>query len=112
LFISFYFSFLFYYCLKLSSSRDRAGTSEKITFYELEHLNGIKDIIKFKIMNNHNIKDIDNIIINEEGEIKDKTFEKWGHLRDTETYFTERKYDIIDNENINTLLLDIGVDIN
>lgn len=100
------------YCLKLSSSRDRAGTEEKITFYELEHLNGIQDIIKFKIMNNYNIKDIDNIIINEQGEIKDKTFTKWGHLRDTETYFTERNYDIIDNENINTLLLDIGVNMN
>jgi len=96
------------YSLKLDSSRDRAGTKEKITFYELEHLHGIQDIIKFNIMNGSIVYDIDEIIISTGGEIKDTKFEMWGHLKNNKTKISnEKQINIID-----TSSLDIGIEIN
>ena len=44
-------------------------------------MNGIQDIIKFKIMNGFVLEDNDNIIISTDGKIKNEKFEMWGHLR-------------------------------
>lgn len=98
------------YSLCLNSSRERDGTADKITFYELEHMNGIQDIIKFKIMNGFQLEDNDNIIISTDGKIKDVNFEMWGHLRTNKDKTISMK--INDTNIIDTSALDIGLEIN
>jgi hypothetical protein len=96
------------YSLKLESSRERDGGEDKITFYELQHSNGIQDIIKFKFLNGFQLQDDNNIIIGTENRLKDETFEMWGHLRENkERIITDNTDNIID-----TSLLDIGLEIN
>jgi hypothetical protein len=93
------------YSLKLSSKQERQGGKDKVNVYSLETLNGIQDVIKFRVASQINIKDDDNIILDEEGNIKDKNTPTWGHLINKEIIKNE------DDEFIDTSHLDKNIEM-
>lgn len=92
------------------------GGKNKSNFYKLVVLDGVDDIIKFRINNGENIKDSRHIITNEDGTIKNTRVDMWTDLiHDSRKCVVSGKVNIknqkIDHVNVNTDMLDRNVDV-